>query len=395
MKILFLSTKSPFPENDGHSLRTSGFLKAMAREHEVYLLSFVKHNVEYQYSHFFDNLVNSYDLVPLKENHSKVFGLLSLFISILKAQPFVVYKYSTRLFSRKIESLLDSVDFDCIYLDILPMTVYNKLFIGRKVVLNEHNFESNILKRIIENSDSWVTRLFYTIQYKWLFKYEVSVLRSVSRIIACSDNDKKEISNYVSSDKIDVIPNGVDIDFFKKDKEINPDSDRSEMLFIGGFDWFPNKDGVLWFCKEILPEIVSQCHDSRLNIIGKGAEDIAKHADGKVVCHGFVDDVRSFMEPGAIFVVPLRIGGGTRLKILNAMAMGMCVVTTSIGAEGLDVEDGKNCFVEDDPMQFAQKIVEIIHGNIDIAEVSHNAEQLIADKYAWEVLGKSINNSLI
>ena len=167
------------------------------------------------------------------------------------------------------------------------------------------------------------------------------------------------------------------------------------LVFTGSMDWLPNDDAISYFCQEILPLVWQKNNALKLYVVGKNPSSVVKnlaHKDNRVIVTGRVDDVRPFVERSKIFIVPLRIGGGTRLKILEAMAMGKAVVSTTIGAEGIECKDGINIALADNPDNFAQKIIDLCKNPTLAATLGDNGRQLVCQKYDWTIVGKKLTD---
>jgi polysaccharide biosynthesis protein PslH len=173
---------------------------------------------------------------------------------------------------------------------------------------------------------------------------------------------------------------------------------NSELIFAGRTDWLPNIDGLKFFCQEILPLIKKEIKDVRLTIIGKtrlnnvGAiHELPLQTVNDVTHLGFVEDVRPHIGKAAVYIVPLRIGGGTRLKILDAMAMGKAIVSTSIGAEGIDVTHGKNILIADTPEDFSKQVVRVLNDSKLRESLGAEGRKLVEEKYSWDIIGKKMD----
>jgi len=384
MNVLFISTKSPLPTNDGHSLRTFNLLKQIALEHSVHLLTFVKSQEEHNYTSQLKEFCLSVKMIDLPENRSKISFMKTVLFSLLKGKPFVVCKYDNPRMHSSIANVLAHTRIDLVHLDMLPLGVYLKDVEGYKTILDEHNVESALLARRITAEPHIAGKIFFTIQQKWLEKFEKDTVANVNYIIACSELDTSMLRGFGASVPVATIPNGVDTDFFYSRKEIQTENDS--LIFVGGLNWYPNRDALQWFDEEILPIILKQNPKTCLHIIGNLVRIKWKH-DENIICHGSIEDVRPLMARASAFVVPLRIGGGTRLKILNAMAMGKSVISTSIGAEGLGTSNGVDILIADEAKSFAEKVVLCLNDSITRDKIAKEAEKFVKQNYQWNNIG--------
>ncbi|MFV0438589.1 MAG: glycosyltransferase [Desulfopila sp.] len=388
-EILFITTKSPLPMNDGHSLRSCNIIKQLAKDFDIHLLSFVKSSEEQFYIPELEEICKSVQLIEVAENKSFFKLFFSLVVSVISGKAFVVYKYNKKEMHQCIKDIVKKLNISLVHLDMLPLGVYVKDIKGCNLVLDEHNVESALLKRRVKNEKKFVSKLFYKIQQQRLERFEKDVTSKVDHILACSDIDKDLLSSF-SATPITVIPNGVDIEFFRPATQ-NLET-KNSLVFVGGLDWFPNLDAVTWFDGKILPLILEDFPQISLHVIGnKSSIDAVKlKHPASITFHGRVEDVRPFISRATLFVVPLRIGGGTRLKILNAMAMKKCVVSTSIGAEGLGAMDGENIVIADTSQDFAEKIRQCLNAPEYSNTIGEGGYTHILENFQWDAIGNDL-----
>jgi len=388
MKILFVSTKGPLPLNDGHSLRTFHLLRQAARRHDIYLLSFVKFPEEYEYIPDLKDFCREVIFIDLSSNRS-VFHLGALLVKNMGSHlPLVAQKYYTSKMQAAIRGVTGRRKIDLVHLDMLPLCSYLYLFAKIPVVLNEHNVESALLARLVSREENPYRRWFYALQQKRLERFERSVLRKCSHVICCSHPDRELLSGLAPRTPISVLPNGVDLAFFKPSGTIREDGKR--LVFIGGMNWFPNRDAMQWFDRDVMPRILARHPDIMVDVIGRGDNSIEwKHASN-ITMHGYVEDVRPYMERAAVFIVPLRIGGGTRLKILNAMAMEKAIVSTNIGIEGLEVQEGWHFVAADTADAFAEAVNNLVSNSASREGLGRRARGLASSRYNWDFIGKQL-----
>ena len=387
MKVLFISTKGPLPTNDGHCLRTYNLLRQVSQKHEIYLFSFVKYSEEYDHIDEFKGLCKHIEYFSLGENYSSFRNVLSLALNVFSNKPFVAQKYDTHEMRDSIKNLLSHEDIDLVHLDMLPLYCYQDLFSGIPIFLNQHNIESALLLRQAEAESNIFRKYFFSIQQQRLEKFEKKALGGVDQVAVCSQQDLQLAKQYAPSANVKVIPNGVDLDFFQSTGTFDEEPDT--LVFVGGLNWYPNRDGMEWFDREILPEIIALKPSIKIHLIGRSEKINWVHSD-HFVEHGFVDDIRPYLERAAVFIVPLRVGGGTRLKILDAMGMGKAIVSTSIGAEGLGVENGEELILADLASVFAINVVNLIENRKERRQLSLCARKFVLSTYKWEIIGKKI-----
>jgi len=264
--------------------------------------------------------------------------------------------------------------------DIIPFIKENNI----KIVLDAHNVEQTAFKEAIK-----VFSLIKKIVGKWIFsifaKIENKAAKSVDHIFTCSDLDKAYFENVVSADKITVIPNGVDITFFRPKKQVL----ENTLLFMGGTQYPPNDEALQYYFSDIHPLIKKTIHDVKIYVLcGKPPQWLIKIAckDSSIILPGFVIDVREYLNRAKICIAPIKSGSGTSLKILEYMAMEKPVVSTSMGARGLEVESYKNILIADNPHDFANKIVWLIENPKEAKKIGERARKLVKEKYDWKLI---------
>lgn len=390
MDILFITTKCPLPTNDGHSLRSFNLLKQVAAKHKVHLLSFVKYQQEYNSIDELEKLCRSVELFEVPENRSKISFIKTLVFSLLKRKAFVVCKYDTQPMRQAIRRKLSENTINIVHLDMLPLAIYLDEVRGQKTVLDEHNVESKLLKQRVDTQTRHVRKWFFSEQQRLLEQFEKSACRGVDCIVTCSQEDKEVLNGFAPTTPVEVVPNGVDTCFFAPDSSIAEED--SSMIFVGGLNWFPNLDALQWFDKMIMPDILRDFPLAHLHIIGQQSDTVTWQNQGSITCHGFVEDIRPYMAKAYVFIVPLRVGGGTRLKILNAMSMGKAVVSTTIGGEGLGLISGENVIFADQEKKFSTTVKNLFNNSEYRNKISKNGREFIAAHYQWDTIGKKLLN---
>jgi len=294
---------------------------------------------------------------------------------------------------RQIEALVRREKFDSIVCDFLVPA--QNLPDPSAAVLFQHNVEALIWKRHSENAPTILHRLLYAGQYRRMLRFEGQVCRAVKSVIAVSEADAETLRSLYGITRVAAVPTGVDVDYFRPLAETQPTTD---LVFAGSMDWIPNIDGIQWFVKEVLPQIRKRRPDCSLAIAGRRpGQEIQQLAekDSRIRVTGTVADIRPYLWNSAVSIVPLRIGGGTRLKIYEAMAARIPVVSTTIGAEGLDIRNGEDIHIADSPADFADRCLELLN-NIDARRhMAESAFAAVSSRYSWEVVSRQFEKLLI
>jgi glycosyltransferase involved in cell wall biosynthesis len=230
-----------------------------------------------------------------------------------------------------------------------------------------------------------------------MLRFEGRALRRFDGLLAVSEADRETFARLypgINLDALHVVRTGVDTQFFTPAS--GPES-GIELVFTGSMDWLPNEDGMLWFCREVLPLIRREVPDVTLSIVGRSptpaVRQLAREPGVRVT--GRVDDVRQYIQDAALFVVPLRIGGGTRLKIFEAMAMGKAVVSTTVGAEGLPVTHDRDILLADDPASFARAVIRLLHDGDERRQLASAGRRLVEEHFDWSAVARDLEHALV
>lgn len=285
-----------------------------------------------------------------------------------------------------IEDQIARHTFDIVHVDTIALAGYLKNLNGLPAVLNHHNVESTLLLRRAATEKNPATRAYIGLQGRKLRRTEQRALSAFDGNISVSDLDGQELSELNPKATICVVPNGTDTEFFKPIDGVDEDL---SLVFAGSMAWYPNGDAMILFGEKIWPLIKRELPDIQMNLIGSRAPaEVVKlgQVDSQFKVLGFVDDVRPTIARAAVYVVPIRVGGGTRLKILDAMAMGKAIVSHPIGAEGLDVTDGKDIVIAEEPELFAKRVVELVRDVKSRQLISAQARKSVVEKYSWSTI---------
>jgi len=390
MNLLFLSTRSPYPLISGHSLRTYHILKGAAQNHNVTFVTFVQlpeHELKKEKLDHLKSFCKAVYPFEIPADVSKTKLAKMLFLNLFSHLPFVAQKYDAPLMRQKIREIIQREHIDLVHVDMLPLTAYTNEFENLPKILVNHNVESVRLYRWFKTEPNPVKKAYLGIQWLKLRSFERSAMNQFDGCVVVSEIDRELLLKMGVSSKIFVVPNGTDTKFFKPNhgKVVN-----NSVLWIGHMDVHTNKDAVLYFWKDIYPILQKKYPEVKVTFVGTAPpKEIAAAArtDGNVRVTGFVDDIRPYIDEAAVMVVPIRIGSGTRLKILDAMAMGKAIVSTSVGCEGINVSDGKDILIADDPEGFANKTIELLKNPDMRINLEKNALELVKT-YDWSLIGE-------
>jgi sugar transferase (PEP-CTERM/EpsH1 system associated) len=386
MRVLFISTRSPYPLTGGHALRTFHLLREAARRHAVTFLTFVQHPEEWDGLKVLEEFCVRVVAMETPADRSRLSLAAGLVANLPSSLPFVAAKYDTKEMRAAIAEASQQ-EVDLLHLDMLPLAVYLDALPGAPTVLVDHNVEHILLERRVE-TESGLARAFWRTQARRLKRFEAGAVSRATRVIAVSDVDAAILRGLSPGAEVRTVPNGVDVDYFRPSEQAE---DGNEIVFVGAMTHQPNVDSVRFFCESVWPVVRATRPGARFTVIGAHPPDSVL-AYGKlpgVSIEGQVPDIRPYVSRAAVYVVPLRVGGGTRLKILDAMAMGKAIVSTAVGCEGLEVRDGHDIVVADEPGDIAAKVLMLMDDAALRNRLGRAARQTVEERYTWERLGEA------
>lgn len=304
--------------------------------------------------------------------------------------PYAIKKYESASMRGKIGELSDNGTFDVVICDFLAPAINVPRDLSCPSILFQHNVETMIWKRHFEVQSNPLKKIYLRQQWRKMERFERETCRRFDTVIAVSKDDCEQMRKEYSVDNVFAVPTGVDTDFFTPSGA--EAVDQRNVVFTGSMDWLPNEDAIRYYTEQILPLIKRTLPDVTLTVVGRnpypGLFELSRK-DPAIIVTGRVEDVRPYIERAAAYVVPLRIGGGTRLKIYEAMAMEKAIVSTSVGAEGLPVSNGKELFLADTPEEFAAAVVGLLTNPTLAKEVGQRARQTVVEKFGWSGVANS------
>ena len=397
-RLLFLCQTLPYPPDGGVNIRSYHVLRLLAREFEVTALCFYRKAArptpaDVAWSLEALNKIASVEAFPIPQEWSRTRFVADHARSMLTGQPYTEYAYASAAFTKRLDELLATQRFDLVHMDSLDLAHYLPRLKGLPVACTHHNVESELLARRGEVERSPIVRWYLRLQGKRTRAQEIKLCPQLALNLTVSERDQEALENLVPDLRAVTIPNGVDTHAFHPQA-----SPKTGIVFVGGYDWFPNRDALEFFAEKILPIIRARSSSSpEVNWVGRAPDAVRKQyaADHGIHLTGYVDDVRPWLARGACFVVPLRTGGGTRLKILDAWAMGKAVVSTSVGCEGLTARDGGNILIRDDAESFADAVVQILSDRELRTSLENAARKTAQETYDWDVLAEKLCNEYV
>lgn len=390
MKILYIAPDLPYPLANGGKIRTFSLLRNVAKQHEVTLIAYDKQPETASRIEIFEEFCRRVISIPLTKEQSPEKKRQIQMMSLLSKKPYQYYSSFSTSMQQAIDETTSRESFDLIHVEFAQLG-YHSLPQHLPRLLDQHNVEYDLLYRIYINESLSLRKLYCYLEWKKFKRDELRICSNFSLCAVTSERDKRVLQSDLPTTPFCVIPNGVDSNYFQQNgAEIAEDN---TLLFTGTIDYYPNTDGLKYFLDAILPLIQVEVPDVKFIIAGKNPPPaIRQYADLRgVTITGFVQDMRTYYHKAIVVVVPLRMGGGTRLKILEAMAMKKAVVSTSIGAEGLEVQPGKEIVTADDPKHFARATVDLLRNADRRRKLAEAGHKVATTKYDW----KSISDRLL
>jgi len=384
MRILWVKAGGLLPLDSGGKIRSFHILRELGKLHAVTYFGF--HAQQDNPAHAeLNSICDRVVCVPLELPAPKSAAeLLEYVRGMFSADPYAMRKYCQPRVARELRQLVENGSYDVIICDFLVAAGVIPWDRPCPKVLFTHNVEATIWKRHYQVARNPLWKVLSWREWRAMERAENHYLKAADLVLAVSQADCGVFAELIPPEKLVVISTGVDIDYFTPQKSVEQ---SDTLVFTGSMDWLPNEDGIFYFIREILPRISQQVPGIQLTVVGRKPsrrlQSLAAEYSNQVHLTGWVDDVRPYLAKGAICIVPLRVGSGTRLKIFEAMSMGKAVVSTTIGAEGLPVTHGEEIFLADTPEDFTEFSVRLLREQGLRRQIGNAARHLVETKYSW------------
>ena len=397
MNILFLTPYVPYPLNNGGLIRVHHLLLNLGKKHKVTAICMEPDNdAQAQGIDVFKEHGIEIKTVPVansqKQGLKRIFQLLSL----VSSKPYQHKQYYSKAMQAEISKHLQPGNYDLLMVEFSQMGYY-KLNSNIPSFVDQHNVEYEIMLRTYETEKSPLRKLLAFSEWKKYYKQEIENCEKFTACLTTSKRDAEIMQQRSPGMECHVIPNGVDSEFFHPDFDSSnqPEIDPNMVLFTGTISYYPNTEGILWFYKNIWPLIIAKNPEATFCIAGKSpppeVQAIAD-SDSAVTATGMVDDMRDYYQKAAVVVVPLRVGGGTRLKILEGMSMSKAIVSTSVGAEGIEHTDGSDILLKDTPEDFSDAVVAVMNDASLRQKLEQGGRNLVEAKYDWRAVTDKLSD---
>lgn len=386
MRILWIKTELLHPVDKGGRIRTYQMLRALMKHHHVTYLCLddgcAAADARERAREYCTELA-TIPFHPSRKFGPAYFGDLAR--NLFSSLPYAISRYRSEAQRAEIERLAPT--HDLIVCDFLTPSQNVPAALGPRAVLFQHNVEAIIWQRHASVAKDPVRRWYFREQWRRMKHFEAEECRRFDRVIAVSEADAAAIRSEYGVEDVRSVPTGVDLEYFTA--PASSAREGSELLFVGSMDWMPNEDGIRWFAESVFGRVRARVPDATLTIVGRTPSEklrnLAERSPGMRLT-GTVPDVRPYLARARICVVPLRIGGGTRIKIYEAMAMGIPVVSTTIGAEGLPLAHGEQLLLADTQEEQAEAIVRLLSSPEEAGRLAANALQFVRQHGSWSAV---------
>jgi glycosyltransferase involved in cell wall biosynthesis len=395
LNLLFLSPFPPSPPTFGAQRRVQGLIAALARRHQVTAVAVVTTDYDPRAA---ERAMREYChevvLVPARAWEGPVKRMLQL-RSLFSPESYVRGLYDLPGLRKALDRLLSARAYDVVTVELpfLARTRLAKAPRGERpprLVLDEHNLEFDLARQQARNEMGPARRVYNAINWRKIRREETEIWSRFDGVAFCSDADQARARALVPSMRSAMVPNAVDVEYFKA-RPGDPPSDGRTVMFFGALNYFPNEDGVLYFLREVWPLIEKSHPQARLKIVGQQPTgEIAARRGPRIEIAGAVEDLRPHLAAAAVSIVPLRIGGGTRFKILESMAMAKPVVSTTLGGEGIDAAPGRHLLLGDDAASFAAAVGRVLDNPRLAASLGKEGRALVEERYSWDAAAQTL-----
>lgn len=385
LKILFLSQRFLFPQDTGGKIRTGKILEHLNKQFSITVISNVESAKDEQYVPEMKRLCDKFIRVPWVETKRYT---LKWYLEILR-KSFSIYPVTMlNDFSPDLEKAvlaeLENNHYDLAICDFMQSTLNFRKVKNIPTLLFQHNVEATISQRHMLRSKDPISKVFWWLQFRKMFYHEKNQCSRFDTVIAVSEEDKQKFEDWYALNNVVTIPTGVDTEFYSPNGQIE---EENKIVFVGAMDWLPNDDAMHYFLEKIFPLVQREQPETKFVIVGRNPSPklirIAKNIHNVEVT-GWVEDTRPYIANSAVFIVPIRVGGGTRMKIYEGMAMGKAIVSTTIGAEGLPLTHDEHIYIADEEKEFAAQIIKLLKDKELRKRTGANARKYVYENFRWQ-----------
>jgi len=385
LKILFITPQLPYPPISGGVIKSWKMVEFLSKHFDLVLGCFLKGEDD----RYLEDFINKLDLkFFFYESLNKERNISNYIKSILSNKPFPVYRNWSPTFKEKVSSVLEEYKIDVILVDHFLMFQYVPENFDGKLILHEHNAEYILWKRFAKNEKNVLKKIIAYIESFRIKTYERTICNLADKVLCVVSKDIENLAKIgVRKDKLELVMSLGDEDLLKRE-DLKFENTEEALLFIGTLTWEANVDGLIWFIENAWDKLKEKIPSIKFYIVGKNPpkklEDLSRIYND-IILTGFVEDLEEYYKKSRVFISPLRFGSGIKIKNLNAMYRGIPLVTTPIGAEGIEGVDGIHFMVGNTADELIDKTVILMKNKEKWTEISQNARRLMKEKYSWEI----------
>lgn len=397
MKILWISHLLPYPPKGGVLQRSYHLLRQAGRRHEVHLAALIQPSMqdterermeaEKELGRFCESVESFH--IPAEQTKLRWWSLV--IASFFRRRPYDVNWLRSRSFASHLRDLAGG-EWDLVHADTIGLAQYLEAVPSVPSVLTHHNVESAMMRQRAEGEDRLLRRLYFGREAEKLARYERRVCPDVDLNVVVSDAEAHRLQDVAGQVELSVVENGVDVEYFQPETEVG---EGGGLVFAGGMNGYANREAMLFFVREVWPLLQEEDHGRRLTIVGRDPpREIVSLADGdRVRVPGFVDDVRPYLDEAATYVCPIRSGGGTRLKVLDALAMQKPLVATEFAVHGLGLEEGVHYLGAETPVEYVRQVGRLEEDAELRRRMAWAGRRLVEANYSWDVVGRHLHQA--
>ena len=398
MKILWLSHVIPYPPKGGLWQRSYNLLKQMGSKHDVHLVTLNQKKLYSSQDSISDAVValkkvcNRVDVFPIKSDKSKWNWAFMTFKNYFNNIPYDVNWLRNKDMVDYMKDVLLNTKYDLIHLDTFGLFPYTFLIKNAKIVLNHHNIESNMMRLRYEKEKSLYKKIYFNKEAQKIEAYEKYICRKCAMNLVVSELDAIRLKEIVGNANIAVVRNGVDLKYYQSN---NNDKIKSGLIFAGGMGYYANREAAIFFASEVWPLLENKNYCNPITFIGRNPpKELMDLSHGSSVqVPGFVDDVRPYFNSSKIYICPIKNGGGTRLKIIDALAMEKPLVATGLAVEGLNLVEGLHYLRAESASDFVDQIMKLENDDKLCETLATAGRKYVEENYSWEIIGNQMDEA--
>jgi glycosyltransferase involved in cell wall biosynthesis len=392
VRILWVKANKLLPLHSGGDIRSYHLARYLAMRHDLTFLSYYGEEPDTNYERELAEHLPGASCICTGKRQTKSARVVDFVKRLPGAIPYAVSRFQNHRVQDVLQSWFDQRRCDVAVCDFLDAAVNFPAKLSLPCILFQHNVESEIWRRHAETESNPAKKVVYGLEFRKILAYEKAAVQRFDHVIAVSEHDRNLMAAWIDPQRISVVPTGVDLQEYKP--EASGCEPKPIVMFVGAMDWEPNIDAVEYFCAEIWPAVLAVMPEAKFRIVGRNPDHrVQSLANASVEITGRVPAVIDHLREAAVVVVPLRIGGGTRLKIYEAMAAGKAVVSTTVGAEGLDVHPSHDIMVADASAEFGESIIKLLRDR-ELRKRYEGAAAELAAQYGWPAVGERFENVL-